>query len=202
MVKFLVLCVLGVGLVSLVAVLTILLENTQLKNPIMWLAIGILRPLLAVSFVYAGFMLYPTFCKKIAQTERSIYKALIGSCFILIILIPTHFKMKITMVNMISEPAWMIAVSGIIGSLGMISISYLIEQIAFLKSLLMFFGRNSLTIMLTHEYLQIRSSIQNVCESLIDNHAMALGATFIGVMIAETVICQLWNYYKNQMMNR
>ena len=60
-----------------------------------------------------------------------------------------------------------VLVSSIVGSMGMISISFLIEQSRFLKKALMFFGKNSLTIMLTHEYLQIRSSIQNICERMI-----------------------------------
>lgn len=192
LIKFLMLCVLGMGAVSLIALLTVALENTQLKNPVMWMAIGVLRPVLAVPFVYVGFTLYPIFCKKVVQKDSSICRALISSCFILIVIIPAFFKMKITMVNMVSEPAWMVLVLGIVGSIGMISISFLIEQSHFLKRALMYFGENSLTIMLTHEYLQIRSSIQNIFERTIDNRSIVLLITFILVMEIEVFICTLW----------
>lgn len=192
------LCVLGIGAVGLIVLLTVALQNTQLKNPVMWMAIGVLRPVLALPFVYVGFALYPTFCKEVVQKDNSICRASIGSCFILFVIIPAVFKMKITMVNMVSEPIWMVLVSGIVGSMGMISISFLIEQSHFLKKALIFFGKNSLTIMLTHEYLQIRSSIQNICENTINNHAGDLVITFIGVVVVETVICLLWSWYKDQ----
>ena len=198
LIKFSMLCVLGIGAVGLIALLTVALQNTQLKNPVMWMAIGVLRPVLALPFVYVGFTLYPTFCKEVVQKDNSICRASIGSCFILFVIIPAVFKMKITMVNMVSEPIWMVLVSGIVGSMGMISISFLIEQSHFLKKALIFFGKNSLTIMLTHEYLQIRSSIQNICENTINNHAGALVITFIGVVVVETVICLLWSWYKDQ----
>lgn len=196
LIKFLMLCVLGMGAASLIALLTVALQNTQLKNPVMWMAIGVLRPVLAVPFVYVGFALYPTFCKEVVQKDSSICRALIGSCFILIVIIPAVFKMKITMVNMVSEPTWMGLVSGIVGSMGMISISFLIEQSHLLKRALMFFGKNSLAIMLTHEYLQIRSSIQNICERTIDNRGIVLLITFILVMGIEVFICTLWQKCK------
>lgn len=196
LIKFLMLCVLGMGAVSLIALLTVALQNTQLKNPVMWMAIGVLRPVLAVPFVYVGFALYPTFCKEVVQKDSSICRALIGSCFILIVIIPAVFKMKITMVNMVSEPTWMGLVSSIVGSMGMISISFLIERSHLLKRALMFFGKNSLAIMLTHEYLQIRSSIQNICERTIDNRDIVLLITFILVMGIEVFICTLWQKCK------
>lgn len=201
-IKLLILCAIGIGVVIFMSVLAVALESTRLKNPIMWTAIGILRPLLAIYFVYTGFILYPVFCKEIVQKENSIHRALFSSLLILIVLIPTVFKMKITMVNMISEPVWMIMISGVISSIGMISASLVIKQNAFLKKVLMFFGRNSLIIMLTHEYLQIRSSIQDICENIIDNRAVVLFMTFICVVATETIICLLWTNCKNRVRTK
>ena len=92
LIKFLVLCALGIGVVSLIVLLTVVLENIQLKNPIMWMAIGVLRPVPAAPFVYVGFTIYPTFCKEVVQKDNSMCRALIGSCFILIVIIPVVSK--------------------------------------------------------------------------------------------------------------
>ena len=89
-----------------------------------------------------------------------------------------------------------VLVSSIVVSMGMISISFLIELSRFLKKALMFFGKNSLTIMLTHEYLQIRSSIQNICERTIDNRSIVLLITFILMMGIEVFICTIWQKCK------
>lgn len=195
-IKFVVLCIVGIVLIDLASVLTGTVKNTQLQNPIMWLFIGIFRPFLAVAFVYMGFILYPVIYKMLSEKDNAEFRTFLYSFCTLVVLIPAFFKMKITMVNMISEPAWMIMVSGMIGSLGMINVSIMFERVPVLKRILSFFGRNSLIIMLTHEYLQVRSSIQTICEGIIGNHVMALIVTFTGVLVVETIICFLWPYYK------
>lgn len=200
-IKFVVLCILGIILIELTSVLAGAVSHTQLQNPIMWLFIGIFRPFLAVAFVYMGFILYPVICKMLSEKDNAEFRVLLYSFCTLVILIPAFFRMKITMVNMISEPAWMIMVSGMIGSLGMINVSIMLERISVLKRILCFFGRNSLIIMLTHEYLQVRSSIQTMCEGVIGNHVAALIMTFTGVLVVETIICFLWLYCKKQIIN-
>lgn len=56
--------------------------------------------------------------------------------------------------------------------------------------------------MLIHEYLQTRPSIQAICENIIDNRAVVLFMTFICVVATETIICLLWTYCKNRVLQK
>lgn len=188
----------GICAISFIEILSSLLDVFFLRTPILWMVIGIFRPLLAVPFIYLGFILYPVFRERVEKSNDAILKALVLSFLSLLILIPAFLRMKITMVNMVSQPAWMIMVCGSFGSMGVIGISYLIDRIEILKKIFVYFGKNSLTIMLTHEYLQIRSSVQSVFESIVENRVVALIFTFVIVILIETLICVLWNYYKKQ----
>lgn len=156
-----------------------------------WGTISIFRPIIALFFLGFGYYGYPLFEKERKNRWMSVLILLLGIC-----LIPVLIHGKITLVDMISNPPFMVFITGICGTIAVLMACSLLEECRFMSKLLTYFGKNSLIIMLTHEYFPVRAYIQKEVEQVINNYFLRILLTFVIVVFAEVVICELWRIFK------
>lgn len=98
---------------------------------------------------------------------------------------------------MIFEPIYMVYLTGASGTVAMLSLSKIVEKVPYISRWLIYVGRNSLVIMLTHEYLQIRSFIQESVSRNLENYSMVIAITFIAVILVEMGLYTTYNIVRN-----
>ena len=148
---------------------------------------NILRSITANCFLLLGYYLLSAM-EKIKNIK--IVKILLVT-LILSAIIPMILKYKVTMVLNYSNPIYCIFIFGTMASLSIISISMLLEK-NIIGKILKFYGRQSLFIMINHEYMQLRSIIQN-CFGFIQDYNFKITITFIVILIVEFLLIKLFN---------
>ena len=138
-----------------------------------WGLISILRPVIAVFFLGFGYYGYPLFENRRKNRGMSILLLALSIC-----LIPVFLQGKITLVNMVSNPFFMVFLTGTSGTTAVLMACSLLEGCRYLSRLLTYFGKNSLIIMLTHEYIPVRAFIQKSVEQVINNYFLQILVTF------------------------
>ncbi len=156
-----------------------------------WGLISILRPVIAVFFLGFGYYGYPLFENRRKNRGMSISLLALSIC-----LIPVFLQGKITLVNMVSNPFFMVFLTGTSGTTAVLMACSLLEGCRYLSRLLTYFGKNSLIIMLTHEYIPVRAFIQKSVEQVINNYFLQILVTFFAIVVVEALICKLWGIYR------
>lgn len=182
--------IIGNILLIIVPYLSNFFPENLVGNFIEWGTISIFRPIIAVFFLGFGYYGYPLFEKERKNRWMLLLILLLGIC-----LIPVLIHGKITLVNMISNPPFMVFMTGICGSIAVLMACSILEKFRFMSKSLTYFGKNSLIIMLTHEYFPVRVFIQNAVNRFINNYCLQILFTFVIVVFAEVVICELWRIY-------
>lgn len=187
----LILLVVGCILLNMVPSLLCVLPKNLVGKWIEWGIISAFRPVTAVFFLGLGYYGYPWFEKKRKSRWMPILICLLGIC-----LFPVFLRGKITMVNMVSNPSYMIYLTGMSGTIAILMVSSLIEKYRILSRVLTYFGKNSLIIMLTHEYFPVRAFTQKTIEQVVENYFGQILLTFVVVVLVEVLICKLWGIYR------
>lgn len=107
-----------------------------------------------------------------------------GIAFAISALIILKFKVKVTLVLVESSPVFAAYLFGLIMTLAMIVFSYCIDKKEKIARFFSYWGKNSLFLMVTHEYLGIRGGIQLFLGHLIDSKLIVITLTFILVLLS------------------
>lgn len=181
----------GIILLFVVPALTRELPENLVGKFIEWGLISILRPVIAVFFLGVGYYGFPIFESKRKKKWMPVAVFLLVICFI-----PVFVRGKITLVNMISNPPFMVYLTGICGTIAVLTICTQFEKYPVMASILTYFGQNSLIIMLTHEYFPIRMLVQKMARHIIDYYFLQIILTFVVVLLIEMLICKLWKIFR------
>ena len=156
-----------------------------------WLFLSLTRPIVAGLFILFGVYWIKIFEK--LKNNPAVQILLIS--LLLINIGVMVMKDKITLVNMISNPTYIVLISGISGTISVLAISKMDEKHCGAR-FFGYVGKNSMLIMVTHEYLKIRENVQDFLSLKINNYIFSITITFILVLIIEMLICIIYNKCK------
>lgn len=186
----------GMGMIGIVEPVLTFFTNDTMGNIMKWTLIAVTRPLVAMVFIMFGLLWFNVF-EKIKDNEH-----IWGLSFLLILnIFAMVMKNKITLVNLISDPWYIVFITGISGTISLLAMSKVFENISCISNFLMYIGKNSMLIMVTHEYLKIREVIQENVMLLVNNYLCSIVVTFVLVIAIEAIICFIYGKYKEGVKN-
>lgn len=182
---------LGLAVLEISEPVTVIFSSGTVGSIMGWLFLSLVRPIVAGFFILFGVYWISIF-EKIKNNPTA---QIMLISLLLINIGVMVMKDKITLVNMISNPSYVVLISGISGTISLLAISKMAEE-HYVARFLRYVGKNSMLIMVTHEYLKIRENVQDFLSLKINNYFFSITITFILVLIIEMLICIVYNKCK------
>lgn len=153
----------------------------------------IVRSFTASAFIYAGHMLKGAVHKLINSTSL-VYSLLIGGCAIFITIMAFRLVGYVDIHVLRYGNSVLLAFNSVAALVGVICIAKIFNQIYIFSKFFTFLGENSLLIMLTHEYLMIKTVIAYVTQLLVPNinPNLYVFIEITALVATESLICILF----------
>lgn len=173
------------------------LQGKFLVRCVGYVATAFLRSFTIVPFLAFGDL----FGYKIAAWVKK-KSIVISGLFVLTALIPALLRMKVTLVLNCSEPFFATYLFALPISVGVLGLSQKITEMKSFSSILRWFGKNSLFVMVIHEYTSVRSTIQQMVVCVVQPYWIQILLTLVFVLLACFLLRKILNQPYQMIMKR